>query len=41
MAIKGDTKTLSSHSTDDILQKHYIDEKIVSSAVKNLNIFEE
>ncbi|WP_027395041.1 tyrosine-type recombinase/integrase [Aquimarina latercula] len=40
MAMKGDAKNLSSHSTDEILQKHYIDEKIVSTAVKKLNIFE-
>ncbi len=40
MAVKGDTKVLSSHSTDDVLKKHYIDEKIVSTAIKNLSIFE-
>ncbi len=34
-----DTKSLSSHSTDDILQKHYIDEKIMNKAVKVLEIF--
>lgn len=41
IAMHGDAKLLSSHSTDDILKKHYIDEKIVSSAIKNLNIFDE
>lgn len=39
-ALSGDAKSLSSHSTDDILQKHYIDEKVVNKAVKNLDIFE-
>lgn len=38
-ALSGDTKLLSSHTTDEVLQKHYIDEKIVSKAVKELNIF--
>lgn len=37
--LSGDTKSLSSHSTDDILQKHYIDEKIINKAVKELEIF--
>ena len=40
MAVKGDTKVLSSHSTNDVLKKHYIDEKIASTAIKNLSIFE-
>lgn len=38
-ALSGDTKTLSSHSTDEVLQKHYIDEKVVSKAIKKLDIF--
>ena len=38
-ALSGDTKSLSSHTTDEVLQKHYVDEKIVSKAVKELNIF--
>lgn len=37
--LQGDTKSLSSHSTDDVLQKHYIDERIVGKAVKELEIF--
>ncbi len=37
--LSGDTKVLSSHSTDDILQKHYIDERIINKAVKELEIF--
>jgi len=38
-AMSGDTKKLSSHTTDDVLQKHYIDNKVVSKAVKELSIF--
>ena len=38
-ALSGDTKKLSSHSTDDILLKHYIDEKVINKAVKNVDIF--
>lgn len=37
--LQGDTKSLSSHATDDVLQKHYIDERIVGKAVKELEIF--
>lgn len=35
----GETKSLSSHSSDEVLQKHYINEKIVSKAVKEMDIF--
>lgn len=38
-ALSGDTKSLTSHATDEILQKHYIDERIVNKAVKELSIF--
>ena len=38
-ALSGDTKNLSSHANDDVLKKHYIDEKIIHKAVKDLNIF--
>ena len=37
--ISGDTKKLSSHTTDAVLQKHYIDDKVISKAIKELNIF--
>lgn len=40
LAMKGDSKLLSSHSNDEVLQKHYIDQKIVAKAVKELHIFE-
>ncbi|WP_281989761.1 tyrosine-type recombinase/integrase [Aquimarina aggregata] len=36
---KGDTKLLSSHASDKVLQKHYIDERIVSKAVQEVHIF--
>lgn len=39
--LKGDTKRLSSHATDTVLKKHYIDERIVDKAIKELNIFED
>ena len=38
--MKSDTKKLSSHATDEVLKKHYIDERIINSAIKNLKIFE-
>ncbi|WP_271769081.1 hypothetical protein [Aquimarina algiphila] len=38
IATNGKTKTLSSHTSDNVLKKHYIDEKIVSTAIANLNI---
>ena len=37
--MNGDTKKLSSHTTDEVLQKHYIDDKVVNKAIKELNIF--
>ncbi len=36
---KGDTKSLSSHASDEVLQKHYIDERIVSKAIQEVRIF--
>lgn len=39
-ALNNDTKSLSSHTTNEVLQKHYIDERIVNKAVKELNIFD-
>lgn len=38
-ALSGDTKKLSSHSNNDVLQKHYIDEKLINKAVKKVDIF--
>lgn len=38
--LSNDTKSLSSHTTNDVLQKHYIDERVVSKAIKELNIFD-
>jgi len=32
--LKGDAKRLSSHATDTVLKKHYIDERIVDKAIK-------
>ncbi len=39
--LKGDAKRLSSHATDTVLKKHYIDERIVDKAIKELDIFED
>ncbi|GGX22923.1 hypothetical protein [Aquimarina muelleri] len=36
---KGDTKLLSSHTSDQVLQKHYIDERVVSKAIQEVRIF--
>ncbi|EDP94688.1 hypothetical protein U8527_07000 [Kordia algicida OT-1] len=38
--LSGDTKSLSSHTSDEILQRHYIDERIINRAVKELQIFD-
>ena len=38
-ALKGETKTLSSHANDSVLKKHYIDEKVINKAVKDVRIF--
>lgn len=38
-ALSGDTKSLSSHSTDAVLMKHYIDEKVINKAIKEVEIF--
>ena len=40
-ALGGEAKDLSSHSSDEVLEKHYIDKKIVNKAVKNLAIFSD
>ncbi len=37
--LKGNAKSLSSHSTNTILKRHYIDETILSSAIAEMNIF--
>ncbi len=37
--MSGDAKKLSSHTTDEVLQKNYIDQKVVSKAIKELDIF--
>ncbi len=39
IALGDDTKELSSHASDEVLEKHYIDKRIVDKAVKELNIF--
>ncbi len=38
-AVKEDTKSLSSHADQEVLKKHYIDEKVISTAVTSLEIF--
>ena len=38
-AMKGETKKLSSHTTNEVLHKHYIDEKVIHKAVKEVEIF--
>ncbi len=39
LTVKGDMSKLDSHSTDAVLDKHYIDERIVSKAVAEMTIF--
>ena len=39
--LKGDAKRLSSHATDTVLKKHYIGERIVDKAIKELDMFED
>jgi integrase len=39
MVMKGDAKSLSSHSNDQVLQKHYIDKRVISKAVQEVRIF--
>ncbi|KAA1242656.1 hypothetical protein [Aquimarina sp. RZ0] len=38
-AMKNDTKSLSSHANQKVLDTHYIDLKIISKAVQDLQIF--
>lgn len=38
-AMKGETPKLSSHTTEEVLHKHYIDEKIIHKAVREVEIF--
>lgn len=40
-ALGGEAKNLSSHTTDEVLQRHYIDKTIVNKAVKKLDIFND
>ncbi|WP_271782273.1 hypothetical protein [Aquimarina algiphila] len=40
-ALGTDAKHLSSHSSDAILQKHYIDETIVKKAIQGVQVFNE
>ncbi|MDH7448408.1 tyrosine-type recombinase/integrase [Aquimarina sp. 2201CG14-23] len=37
--IKGETKLLSSHSSSEVLRRHYIDERLISKTIKKLKIF--
>ncbi len=39
LSLGTDAKSMSSHASDDVLKKHYIDERIVSKAVKEVHIF--
>lgn len=38
IALKDDTKLLSSHTTDQVLDKHYIDKRVISKAIHNLKV---
>lgn len=40
IALGDDAKTLSSHASDEILEKHYIDDKVISKAIQEFEIFE-
>ena len=37
-AMSSDTKKLSSHTTDEILGKHYVYEKVVNKAIQEMEI---
>lgn len=37
--LQGDMKKLDSHSTSEVLEKHYIDQKIINKAVSEMTIF--
>lgn len=37
--IKRQTKLLSSHSSNEVLRRHYIDERLISKTIKKLKIF--
>ena len=37
--IKGETKLLSSHSSNEVLRRYYIDERLISKTIKKLKIF--
>jgi site-specific recombinase XerD len=39
LATGGDMRKLDSHSTDEVLDKHYIDKKIIKKAIAELTIF--
>ena len=39
MTMKGDTGFLSSHTSKEVLRRHYINENVVLKAVKNVEIF--
>lgn len=38
-ALGGETKGLSSHGSDEVLQKHYINEKVINKAVSDLEFY--
>ncbi|WP_025740876.1 site-specific integrase [Aquimarina pacifica] len=38
-AMKGDARLLSSHSTDEVLDTHYVDHRIIDKAIKEFQIF--
>ena len=40
IALGDDAKTLTSHASDEILEKHYIDDKVISKAIQDFEIFE-
>jgi hypothetical protein len=39
MTMKDDTGFLSSHTSKEVLRRHYIDENVVLKAMKNVEIF--
>ncbi|WP_046758013.1 site-specific integrase [Kordia jejudonensis] len=39
IALGDDAKKLSSHANDEILEKHYIDDKVISKAIQDFEIF--
>jgi len=40
LVMGGDTRKLSSHASEEVLERHYIDKTVISKAIRNFEIFE-